>query len=180
MNESINKTENSVQMNADGLITLLDGIAKEQIDRLPHSADGNDCQAISRFEYLDTDGEPTDPDAIDATLIYEIVFGFDNEDDEMSFSVEIPILDGRYDGQRLDSELESLKASLNQFYGELDGKCHTEYLSTLAKERYLTIAGEGDEKPPFDYRSFFIGASIVSVALILMLLLVNELLPRLL
>ncbi len=154
-------------------------ITDEIIAEIPKSTDGETCALSWRVTLIGDEGEEVDSISESRAFYFEIVLGFGDESLEHGFAVDIELKDGYYDGNLLREKLRSLKESVGIFLSQLEGKCHREYLAALAAERYLLREGE-EERPPFDYKRFFIGASVVSATLILMLIVINDILPRLL
>ncbi len=163
------------------LIEYINGVCSQAASALPHSADGKDADIIFRYSFAYPDEDIQDGDGEydgTCTLYYETVISSDGGD-EHSFVITLKLDGDEYSQDELMAQTESFKQTLCHFFSQLEGKSHTDCLNELSCERFLHLSGE-EERAPFDYKCFFIGASVVCVTLILMLIIVNEILPRLL
>lgn len=161
------------------VITDLESLAAEYSKGLPESNDGVKCSLYSRHSLVNGEGETVDAPEDASDFYFDIVFGFGDEDYEHCFTLHVSLVEGSFSVSEYDDEMNRLNESVREFLLCLDGVSHKEYLRSLASERYQDRNPEEAESP-FDYKRFFIGASIVCATLVLMLFVINDILPKLL
>ncbi|MBQ2738316.1 MAG: hypothetical protein IJF38_06465 [Clostridia bacterium] len=163
----------------DGVISELLSLTEEYSGKLPVSTDGVKCEVYARHSLVNGDGDTVDAPNDAGDFYFDLVLGFGDEDLEHCFSLHLSLADGSFSVSEYEDELAELKVAVQKFLPSLEGVSHREYLRALASERYCDRYPEPTQSP-FDYKRFFIGASVVCATLILMLFVINDILPKLL
>ncbi len=147
---------------------------------MPSSADGESCEIEYSIEALDPAGEERITEAGKFTLVGEMHYIPKNPENEQIFSLSLSFVSSEASEDEFECEAEKFKADTLRFFSELEGKNHDEYFLELKNERDEMLREKEEEKPPFDYKGFFIYGGLSAALICILLILANKILPAIL